>query len=107
MTKSKRFAITRVFAMCYRSHSHSQVVPSQLLSWSAMVLVVAFSSSLDVAAIEMEIAKPLDYDKELTTVGLSNTFRSIHLIPLVPYTTSVSMPVDAEFGGALWTPRDS
>lgn len=39
-----------------------------------MVLVVAFSSSLDVAAIEMELGKPLDYDRELTTVGLSNLF---------------------------------
>lgn len=46
-----------------------------MLSWLGMVVVVAFSSSLDVAAIEMEIGKPLDYDKELTTVGLSNTFR--------------------------------
>ena len=45
-----------------------QVLPSQLLSWAAMVLVVAFSSCLDVAAIEMEVSKPLDYNKELETV---------------------------------------
>lgn len=44
------------------------VLPSQLLSWSAMVLVVAFSSCLDVAAIEMEVSKPLDYNRELETV---------------------------------------
>ena len=37
-----------------------------------MVVVVAFSSSLDVAAIEMEIGRPLDYDHELKTVGMSN-----------------------------------
>jgi len=37
-----------------------------------MLLVVAFSSSLDVAAIEMELGLPLDYDRELQTVGLSN-----------------------------------
>ena len=42
------------------------VVPTQAVSWLAMVLVVAFSSSLDVAAIEMEIGHPLDYDHELT-----------------------------------------
>jgi hypothetical protein len=46
------------------------VIPSQMLSWSAMVLVVAFSSCLDVAAIEMEVSKPLDYNKELATVYL-------------------------------------
>ena len=48
------------------------VVPTQAVSWLAMVLVVAFSSSLDVAAIEMEIGHPLDYDHELKTVGISN-----------------------------------
>ena len=37
-----------------------------------MLLVVAFSSSLDVAAIEMELGLPLDYDRELQTVGVSN-----------------------------------
>ena len=31
------------------------------------VVVVAFSSCLDVAAIEMEIQKPLDYNRELQT----------------------------------------
>lgn len=46
----------------------------QFWRWVGMVLVVAFSSSLDVAAIEMELGLPLDYDKELTTVGLSNLF---------------------------------
>ena len=48
------------------------VVPTQLASWVAMVVVVAFSSCLDVAAIEMEVAKPLNYNHELKTVGLSN-----------------------------------
>jgi SulP family sulfate permease len=48
------------------------VLPGQALSWVAMVVVVAFSSCLDVAAIEMEMGTPLDYDHELQTVGLSN-----------------------------------
>jgi MFS superfamily sulfate permease-like transporter len=39
---------------------------------ASMVLVVALSSSLDVAAIELELGRPLDYDRELSTVGLSN-----------------------------------
>jgi hypothetical protein len=42
-----------------------------------MVVVVAFSSCLDVAAIEMEIKKPLEYDKELTTVYVA-TFVVVH-----------------------------
>lgn len=48
------------------------VVPTQIASWAAMVVVVAFSSCLDVAAIEMEVQKPLNYNHELKTVGLSN-----------------------------------
>ncbi|CAM9698892.1 unnamed protein product [Chrysoparadoxa australica] len=42
--------------------------------WLSMVVVVAFSSSLDVAAIEIDMGKPLDVDGELVTVGLSNFF---------------------------------
>lgn len=34
----------------------------------AMILVVAFSSCLDVAAIEMEMGTPLDFNGELQTV---------------------------------------
>ena len=47
-------------------------LPTQFFRWVGMFIVVAFSSSLDVAAIEMELNLPLDYNKELTTVGLSN-----------------------------------
>ncbi|CAM9527246.1 unnamed protein product [Scytosiphon promiscuus] len=38
----------------------------------AMIVVVAFSSCLDVAAIEMEMGTPLDFNGELQTVGWSN-----------------------------------
>jgi SulP family sulfate permease len=37
-----------------------------------MIFVVALSSSLDVAAIELELNSPLDYNHELKTVGISN-----------------------------------
>ena len=47
-------------------------LPSQFFRWVGMFIVVAFSSSLDVAAIEMELNSPLDYNQELTTVGISN-----------------------------------
>ncbi|TMW67796.1 hypothetical protein Poli38472_007468 [Pythium oligandrum] len=49
----------------------SYLVP-QLPTWIAMYFVVAFSSSLDVAAIEMSLGTPLDHNHELQTVGLSN-----------------------------------
>jgi SulP family sulfate permease len=39
----------------------------QIPTWLGMFFVVAFSSSLDVAAIEMELGLPLDYNKELQT----------------------------------------
>lgn len=41
-------------------------------SWVSMTLVVSFSSCLDLAAIEVDLRRALDMDKELQTVGLSN-----------------------------------
>lgn len=49
-----------------------RVLPSQTLTVLAMISVVALSSSLDIAAIEIEMKRPLDYNHELKTVGLSN-----------------------------------
>ena len=48
------------------------VMPSLFLTELSMIFVVALSSSLDVAAIEIELQRPLDYNHELQTVGLSN-----------------------------------
>ena len=48
------------------------VVPQQLPVFASMVFVVAFSSCLDVAAIEMDVGRPLDVNSELTVVGWSN-----------------------------------
>jgi MFS superfamily sulfate permease-like transporter len=47
-------------------------LPQLLLTELSMIFVVAFSSSLDVAAIELELNKPLDYNHELTMIGISN-----------------------------------
>ena len=55
-----------------------QIIPSLSKCWTSlafklgMFLVVSFSSSLDIAAIEMELGKSLDYNKEIETVGISN-----------------------------------
>lgn len=48
------------------------VIPSQTLRWLGLCIVVGFSSTLDVAAIEMELGVPLDYDRELMMIGGSN-----------------------------------
>lgn len=48
------------------------VLPSQTLTILSMISVVALSSSLDIAAIEIELKRPLDYNHELKTVGISN-----------------------------------
>eukprot|EP00053_Salpingoeca_punica_P006959 m.64598 g.64598 ORF g.64598 m.64598 type:complete len:858 (-) comp13933_c1_seq1:66-2639(-) len=53
------------------------VVPSLLPTWVAMYFVVAFSSSLDVAAIQMELGRPLNFNAELKMVGLSNFMSGI------------------------------
>eukprot|EP00539_Tryblionella_compressa_P004923 CAMPEP_0178771374 /NCGR_PEP_ID=MMETSP0744-20121128/21907_1 /TAXON_ID=913974 /ORGANISM="Nitzschia punctata, Strain CCMP561" /LENGTH=508 /DNA_ID=CAMNT_0020427845 /DNA_START=41 /DNA_END=1567 /DNA_ORIENTATION=- len=47
-------------------------LPQLWLTWSGMLFVVALSSSLDVAAIELEMKRPLDYNRELSMVGISN-----------------------------------
>eukprot|EP00536_Pseudo-nitzschia_multiseries_P005944 jgi/Psemu1/303743/fgenesh1_kg.121_\ len=47
-------------------------LPQLWLTWVGMLFVVALSSSLDVAAIELEMSEPLDYNKELSMVGISN-----------------------------------
>lgn len=49
-----------------------RALPRLAPTWLSMVVVVAFSSCLDVAAIEVELGRPLDMDSELTTVGISN-----------------------------------
>lgn len=41
-------------------------------SWVAMTLVVAFSSCLDIAAIEVDLGRAVDMDAELETVGKAN-----------------------------------
>jgi len=53
------------------------VLPSQTVTLLAMISVVALSSSLDIAAIEIELKRPLDYNHELQTVGLSNIISGI------------------------------
>ena len=47
-------------------------LPQLLLTELGMIFVVALSSSLDVAAIELERKTPLNYNGELQMVGLSN-----------------------------------
>jgi MFS superfamily sulfate permease-like transporter len=47
-------------------------LPGQTLTVCSMIFVVALSSSLDIAAIDLEVPKPLAYDYELKMIGLSN-----------------------------------
>ena len=47
-------------------------LPELVLTEFGMLFVVALSSSLDVAAIQLELQRPLDYNHELKTVGISN-----------------------------------
>lgn len=54
------------------AHVRWELVPSALPTWLGMYVVVAFSSSLDVAAIQMDMGRQLDFNHELVTVGLSN-----------------------------------
>ncbi|TDH66117.1 uncharacterized protein CCR75_001393 [Bremia lactucae] len=61
--------IYRFYAFSNINYSH---LTDQIPTWIAMYFVVAFSSSLDVAAVETALGRPLDHNHELQTVGLSN-----------------------------------
>ncbi|KAJ8577101.1 hypothetical protein ON010_g2102 [Phytophthora cinnamomi] len=54
------------------SQMHWNQVPKQLTTWLGMTFVVAFSSCLDVAAIEMDMGSQLNINHELKSVGWSN-----------------------------------
>ena len=56
---------------------HWHAIPAVIPTWIVMFFVVAFSSSLDVAAIQMEVGRPLDFNHELRMVGLSNFFSGV------------------------------
>ncbi|KAF4315235.1 hypothetical protein G195_011030, partial [Phytophthora kernoviae 00238/432] len=51
---------------------HWDQVPKQIVTWVGMVFIVAFSSSLDVVAIEIDMGSKLRINHELETVGWSN-----------------------------------
>jgi len=51
---------------------HWEAYPPQIPTWLGMFFVVAFSSCLDVAAIQMDLGRQLDFNHELMTVGFSN-----------------------------------
>ncbi|CEG37450.1 sulfate permease family [Plasmopara halstedii] len=51
---------------------HWNQIPKQFTTWLGMTFVVAFSSCLDVAAIEMDMGKQLNINHELKSVGWSN-----------------------------------
>ncbi|CAH0475540.1 unnamed protein product [Peronospora belbahrii] len=54
------------------SQMHWNQVPGQFTTWLGMTFVVAFSSCLDVAAIEMDMGSQLNINHELKSVGWSN-----------------------------------
>lgn len=65
-------AITQTWDYLQPSKVVWSALPQLWLTWTGMLFVVALSSSLDVAAIELEVQRPLDYNRELRMVGISN-----------------------------------
>ncbi|KAJ0409421.1 hypothetical protein P43SY_002311 [Pythium insidiosum] len=65
-------SISEVYKLYDLSLMDTSFLLPQLPTWVAMYFVVAFSSSLDVAAIEMSLGTSLNHNHELQTVGLSN-----------------------------------
>ena len=53
------------------------ILPSLFPTWLAMYFVVSFGSCLDVAAIQLDMGRRLNFNHELTTVGLSNLISGV------------------------------
>ena len=51
---------------------HWSLVRECIGTWVGMVFVVSFASSLDIAAVSMDMGESLDTNKEMVTVGTSN-----------------------------------
>ena len=51
------------------AHVHWELLPGAFPTWLGMYVVVAFSSSLDVAAIQMDMGKQLDFNHEVRWLG--------------------------------------
>jgi len=49
-----------------------EAFPGQIATGFSMIFVVALSSSLDIAAIDLEVPNPLAYNHELKMIGVSN-----------------------------------
>lgn len=69
---SEPAGFVQMFELFDFSQMHWEQVPRQLTTWLGMVFVVAFSSCLDVAAIEMDMGSQLNINHELKSVGWSN-----------------------------------
>ncbi|CEG40428.1 sulfate permease family [Plasmopara halstedii] len=69
--------ITQIYGFYNFSKINFSHMTDQIPTWIAMYFVVAFSSSLDVAAVETALGKPLDHNHELQTVGVSNLFSGL------------------------------
>ncbi|RMX69466.1 hypothetical protein DD238_001378 [Peronospora effusa] len=65
-------SLTQIYGFYDFSKINFSHMTDQIPTWIAMYFVVAFSSSLDVAAVETALGKPLDHNHELQTVGISN-----------------------------------
>ncbi|KAE8902460.1 hypothetical protein PF005_g18392 [Phytophthora fragariae] len=62
----------QMFELFDFSQMYWNQVPRQFTTWLGMTFVVAFSSCLDVAAIEMDMGSQLNINHELKSVGWSN-----------------------------------
>lgn len=68
----KSASISEIISLYDASLVHWDQIPRQVVTWLGMVLIVAFSSSLDVVAIEIDMGSKLNINHELQTVGWSN-----------------------------------
>ncbi|KAG7382232.1 DnaJ sub B member 9 [Phytophthora pseudosyringae] len=68
----KSASMMEIIGLYDASLVHWDQIPRQVVTWLGMVFIVAFSSSLDVVAIEIDMGSKLNINHELKTVGWSN-----------------------------------
>jgi hypothetical protein len=69
----RQVEVSRLWGLYAPTKAHWSKALGVIPTFLGMYLVVAFGSSLDVAAIQMDLGRPLDINKELQVRGLTLT----------------------------------
>lgn len=76
-SESKTFIDIWEMANFHEFQNYFDLIPTHMKTIIPLFLLVAFGSSLDIAAIQQEYTKEIDFNRELGTVGFQNVIAGI------------------------------